>query len=98
MALLQVRRDYQALIQSDLFERGKRLRNDAIAHILVPDDPTPTVSYETIYALHDAAERLAIMKTVSARQYRVGQGHCQCIFLTEPLIWFKQRDQFAEHL
>jgi hypothetical protein len=58
--LQQVRRDYETLTKGDLFSRGKRLRDDAIAHILIRDDPTPTVSYETIYALHDAAEQLVI--------------------------------------
>jgi hypothetical protein len=39
-------------------ERGRRLRNDAIAHLLIPDDPALIVSYETIYGLHDAADQL----------------------------------------
>jgi len=59
-ALQEVRRNYEALIEGDLFKRGKRLRNDAVAHKLIPDDPTPTVPYDTIYGLHDAAERLVI--------------------------------------
>ena len=29
-----------------------------IGHTLMTVDPTPAVTYETIYALHDAAERL----------------------------------------
>jgi hypothetical protein len=57
-AIARVRRDYESLTNGDLFERGRRLRNDAIAHLLIPDDPTPTVTYETIYGLHDIAERL----------------------------------------
>jgi hypothetical protein len=57
-ALHQARDGYDSLRRGDLFERGRRLRNDAIAHLLIPDNPTPTVTYETIYSLHDAAEQL----------------------------------------
>jgi hypothetical protein len=57
-SLQQVQSDYAALQQSDLMQRGRRLRDDAIAHVLVRDDPTPVVTYETLYNLHDAAERL----------------------------------------
>jgi hypothetical protein len=57
-ALQEARREYHALLHGDLFEQGRRLRNDAIAHILIPHDPTPTVTYETIHALGDAAARL----------------------------------------
>jgi hypothetical protein len=57
-ALQQVAGQYGALIGGDLFERGRRFRNDAIAHVLIPDKPTPTLTYETIFALHDAAEQL----------------------------------------
>jgi hypothetical protein len=57
-ALQRATYDYEALIKGDLFERGRRLRNDQIAHVLIPDEPTPDVTYETIFALHDAAERL----------------------------------------
>jgi AbiU2 len=59
-ALQEVRRDYEALLKDDLFERGRRLRNEMIAHLLIPNDPTPTVSYETIYRLHDVAEGVVI--------------------------------------
>jgi hypothetical protein len=59
-ALRRARRDYQALLKGDLFRRGRRLRNEAIAHLLIPDDPTPTVTYETIFALHDAAQQIVI--------------------------------------
>jgi hypothetical protein len=57
-ALEQARAEYQALVDGEAYARGKRLRDDAIAHVLIRDDPTPTVEYETIYQLHDAAERL----------------------------------------
>jgi hypothetical protein len=57
-ALHQARADYDSLRRGDLFERGRRLRNDAIAHLLMPDSPTPTVTYETIYSLRDGAEQL----------------------------------------
>jgi hypothetical protein len=57
-ALQQAKDDYKALVDGDLFGRGRRLRNEAVAHLLIPDRPTPTVEYEAIYELHDAAERL----------------------------------------
>jgi hypothetical protein len=57
-ALKQAKDDYKALADGDLFKRGKQLRNNAIAHVLIPDKPTPEVTYETIYELQDAAERL----------------------------------------
>jgi hypothetical protein len=56
-ALQRVTRDYGALIKGDAFERGRRLRNDAIAHVLIPGEPTPELTYETIFSLHDAAEQ-----------------------------------------
>jgi hypothetical protein len=40
------------------FERGRRLGNDAIAHLLILDDTTLVVTDETIYGLHDAADQL----------------------------------------
>jgi hypothetical protein len=52
--------DYETLLEADLFERGRRFRNDAIAHLLIQDDLTPTVSYDTIYLLHNTTERLVI--------------------------------------
>ena len=58
--LQQVKHRYEALLGDDLLKSGKRLRNDAIAHLLIPKDPTPTVHYETIYRLHDTAEQLVI--------------------------------------
>jgi hypothetical protein len=57
-ALARAKADYDALAAGDLFDRGKQLRNNAIAHVLIPDKPTPEVAYETIYQLQDAAERL----------------------------------------
>jgi hypothetical protein len=57
-ALQEARRDYNALLASELFDRGRRLRNEAIAHLLVTDTPTPTVVYDAIYQLEDAAEQL----------------------------------------
>ena len=59
-ALRLARADYRTLVNGDLFRRGRRLRNEAIAHLLMPDSPTPTVEYEAIYQLHDAAERLVV--------------------------------------
>jgi len=57
-ALVSVRTEFDALRQDKLFQDGRSLRNDAIAHILVPDEPTPTVEYETFYKLHDTVEKL----------------------------------------
>jgi hypothetical protein len=57
-ALQRVTHDYDALVKGDAFEHGRRLRNDAIAHLLIPDKRTPDVTYETIFSLHDAAEQL----------------------------------------
>lgn len=53
-----VRAKYAALVKSGRFARGRRLRNEKVAHVLVPDTPTPTVQYADIYALQDEAERL----------------------------------------
>ena len=57
-ALDRANHDYTALLANDLLARGRRIRNEMVAHTLIPDDPTPTVTYDTIYALHDAAARL----------------------------------------
>ena len=57
-ALQRANSAYSALVAGDLFLRGRRLRNDMIAHTLMTIDPTPTFTYEIIYALHDAAARL----------------------------------------
>jgi hypothetical protein len=57
-ALERVTRNYDALIKGDAFEHGRRIRNDAIAHLLIPDERTPNVTYETIFSLHDAAEQM----------------------------------------
>ena len=50
-ALRKILEAYDGLLQSDLFAQGRRLRNDAIAHVLITAQPTPTVSYETVYKL-----------------------------------------------
>jgi hypothetical protein len=57
-ALQRVTRDYDALVKGAAFERGRQIRNDAIAHLLIPDKRTPEMTYETIFSLHDAAEQL----------------------------------------
>jgi hypothetical protein len=57
-ALQRVTRDYDALVKGDLFEHGRRLRNDAIAHLLISKERTPQVPYETMFSLHDATEKL----------------------------------------
>jgi len=57
-ALQRANSFYSALVTDDLFQRGRRLRNDMIAHTLMTIDPTPTVTYKTIYGLHSAAEQL----------------------------------------
>ena len=56
--LQQAQDEYAALQESDLLRRGRRLRDGAIAHILIRDEPTPDVTYETLYGLHDAIESL----------------------------------------
>ena len=50
---------YAALVKSDRIKRGRCLRNEKVAHVLIFDAPTPTVEYADVYALHDEAERLA---------------------------------------
>jgi hypothetical protein len=59
-ALQRAKCKYEVLLGSDLFKRGRRLRDAAIAHLLIPSDPIPAITYETFYHLHDAAERLTI--------------------------------------
>lgn|SRR5262249_13480332 len=75
LALEKARRAYSDLKANDLFERGRRLRNDAVAHVLIPDTPTPAVPYETFYQLHDAAEELV------THLYRVCYRHDQPRFI-----------------
>jgi len=87
-ALQEVRRDYDALVKGDLFKRGKRLRNDAVAHKLIPDDPTPTVTYDAIYALHDTAERLTIgLYRVCARGTPQFLGHKADLIRHAEVFW-----------
>jgi AbiU2 len=58
-ATLQRAKDkYEALVKSELFERGRSLRDGAVAHLLTGQIPEAT--YETLYELHDKAERLTI--------------------------------------
>jgi hypothetical protein len=57
-ALEEARHAYSALTEGNLFEHGRRLRNDAVTHVLIQDTPTPDVAYETFYQLHDVAEEL----------------------------------------
>jgi len=57
-ALENAKNVYSALVRSDLFERGKQLRNDAVAHKLIGVETRP-VHYEAIYSLHDTAMQLA---------------------------------------
>ncbi len=59
-ALQCAQKEYAALIASTLFDRGRRLRNESIAHILMPNAPTPTVPYDYVYSLGDASERLTV--------------------------------------
>jgi hypothetical protein len=59
-SLRRTQGEYEALAQSELFERGRSLRNKSIAHLLTTKEPTPQTTYETFYGLHDAAERLTI--------------------------------------
>ncbi len=59
-ALQRAKCEYELLLASDLSKRGRRLRDAAIAHLLIPSDPIPEITYETFYNLHDVAERLTI--------------------------------------
>jgi hypothetical protein len=58
VALQHAKTDFDSLLQSDMFQRGRRLRDDAIAHILIRDDRPPDLTYQTIYALCVRAEEL----------------------------------------
>jgi hypothetical protein len=60
-ALQQARECYETLQNDDLFERGRRLRHEVVAHNLMrkADAVTPVV-YGDIYKLADIAERIAI--------------------------------------
>jgi AbiU2 len=64
-ALRRAKDEYEDLVESELFERGRNLRNKAIAHLLTTNGRPPTArpteaTYETFYELHEAAERLTI--------------------------------------
>jgi hypothetical protein len=59
---------YEQLRGGELYGDGKRFRNDLIAHLLIPDEPTPTVEYKKVYSLHDTT------KSLLADLYRV----CDC--------------------
>ena len=50
---------YEAVVESDAYARGKRLR-DEVAHILIRNEPTVPVQYETYYELHDKAQQITI--------------------------------------
>ncbi|MBB5053474.1 hypothetical protein HNQ36_003474 [Afipia massiliensis] len=69
-ALAAARTEFEALRQDKLFQDGRALRNDAIAHILIPDEPTPTVEYDTFFKLHDAAERLVVLLYIACTRGR----------------------------
>jgi hypothetical protein len=56
--LQQAKAKYDALVESELFDRARSFRNAAIAHLL--SDPIPAVTYETFYELYDVAEQLTI--------------------------------------
>ena len=57
-ALASVRSEFETLRRDRAFTEGRALRNGAIAHILVSDQPIPAVKYDTFYKLHDAAQKL----------------------------------------
>jgi hypothetical protein len=60
-ALQRANDEYVDLVESELFERGRNLRNKAIAHLLTNGNgPTAQAAYDTFYELHDAAEQLTI--------------------------------------
>jgi len=75
-ALASVRTEFEALRDDELFQDGRSLRNDAIAHVLIPDEPTPNVEYDTFYKLHDAVEKLVTgLYVVCARGQPQFIGH-----------------------
>ena len=43
-----------------LASAGSTCGADEQAHLLIPDEPTPIVAYETVFALHDAAEQMVV--------------------------------------
>jgi hypothetical protein len=59
-AFQRAKETYDALVKTDLFECGKRLRDEEIAHKLPMDEPIPDVPYETFYELHDKAQQITI--------------------------------------
>jgi hypothetical protein len=49
---------YAKVIKGDIFDRVQRLRHDQIGHLLVRDEPVPTVEYADVFALIDEIETL----------------------------------------
>ncbi len=49
---------YTKVIKGDIFDRVQRLRHDQIGHLLVRDEPVPTVEYADVFALIDEIETL----------------------------------------
>jgi hypothetical protein len=60
VALERARKEYRMLREGRLLQHARNLRNGAIAHLLVSEKPSDDVSYETLYELHDVAERLVV--------------------------------------
>jgi len=58
--LAEARKEYATLYASDVARRVRRLRNEAIAHVLRPDTPTPTVETDDVFKLTDDIERLIV--------------------------------------
>jgi HEPN superfamily AbiU2-like protein len=84
--LQRVKDEYENLVESELFERGRSLRNKAIAHLLTTNVPTAT--YETFYDLHDAAERLTIgLFEVCGRGGPTFLGHRATLTAHAKIFW-----------
>jgi hypothetical protein len=54
----RLKNDYSNVRQSDPYQRGVRLRNDAVAHLLDMPTATPIVEYTDVYELIDTAAGL----------------------------------------
>jgi hypothetical protein len=58
--LHEVRDRYHEISAGQSFKRVRDLRHNAIAHLLLPEEPPTTVEYSDIFALSDEIERLVV--------------------------------------
>lgn len=73
--LENVGRRYNEIFKGEQFNRVQQLRHDEIGHLLLRDDPTPTVEYADIFALADEVEQ-------QIRKLFEGLGLCEPAFLS----------------